>query len=53
MHDTQDPPHVKNVRLVEKTKSQKGVTGFNLHYGVVLAIATVITLYAVARVFLN
>ena len=53
MHDTQDQPHVKNVRLVKKTKSQAGVTGFNLHYGLVLAIATMITLYAVASVFFN
>ncbi|MGA7068048.1 MAG: hypothetical protein WB048_17240, partial [Pseudolabrys sp.] len=53
MHDTQDQPHVKNVRLVEKTKSQAGVTGFNMHYGLVLAIATLITLYAAASVFFN
>ena len=53
MHDTQDRPQVKNVRLVEETKSQAGVTGFNMHYGLALAIATLITLYAVASVFFN
>ena len=52
MHDIQDQPHVKNVRLVKETKSQAGVTGFNMHYGLVLAIATLITLYA-ANLFFN
>ena len=53
MRDTQDQPHVKNVRLVKETKSQAGVTGFNMHYGLVLAFVTLITLYAVASVFFN
>jgi hypothetical protein len=48
-----DQPHVKNVRLVDETKSQAGVTGFNMHYDLVLAIATLITLYAAASVFFN
>jgi hypothetical protein len=29
------------------------VTGFNMHYGLVLDIATLITLYAAASVFFN
>ncbi|MGB7674186.1 MAG: hypothetical protein WBM31_24390, partial [Pseudolabrys sp.] len=52
-HAMHDQPHVKNVRLVDETKSQAGVTGFNMHYGLVLATATLITLYAAASVFFN
>jgi hypothetical protein len=29
------------------------MTGFNMHYGLVLAIATLITLYAAANLFFN
>jgi hypothetical protein len=51
MHDNQ--PHVKNVRLVQDTRSRAGAAGFDMRYGWVPAIALLIALYAVVTLFFD
>jgi hypothetical protein len=47
-------PHVKNVDLIEDATSiRAGVTGFNMHHALPLAITLLIGLYALARLFFD
>jgi hypothetical protein len=49
-----DQPRVKNVNLMEEaTSTRAGVTGFNMHHALPLAILLLIGLYALARLFFD
>jgi hypothetical protein len=49
MPDTNGQPHVKNVDLIQDvTSTRAGVTGFNMHHALPLAIVVLIGLYVLA-----
>ena len=53
MCDASDQPHVKNVDLIQDaTSTRAGVTGFNMHHALPLAIV-LIGLYALASLFFD
>jgi hypothetical protein len=54
MSDASDQPHVKNVDLIQDaTSTRAGVTGFNMHHALPLAIVLLIGLYALASFFFD
>jgi hypothetical protein len=54
MSDASDQPHVKNVDLIQDvTSTRAGVTGFNMHHALPLAIVLLIGLYALASLFFD
>jgi hypothetical protein len=54
MPEASHKPHVKNVDLIrDATSTRAGVTGFNMHHALPLAIVLLIGLYALANLFFD